>query len=118
MAGISKASIPWMKKCSQIVRGLTRGKINKGNIIALRDFALAKYSDLYAQRKVLNFSKAFLKHLATTRFDPRYAAFDLFLELPKSPKTRKRVTSRIVMKTDVENVLCAVKQAYKTGEID
>jgi hypothetical protein len=118
MAGISKASVPWMKKCSQIMWSLTHGKLNKGNVIALRDFVLAKYSDLYAQRKVLNFSKAFLKHLAKTRFDPRYAAFDLFLELPKSPKTRKRVTSRIVMKTDVENVLCAVEHAYETGEID
>ena len=69
---------------------------------------LAKHSDLYAQRKVLNFSKAFLKQLAKSRFDPRYAAFDLFLELPKTPKTRKRVTSRIITKTDVQNVLRAV----------
>lgn len=97
---------------------VTRGQLNKGNIIALRDYVLTKYSDLYAQRKVLNFSNAFLKHLAKIRFELRYAAFDLFLEFPKSPKTRKRVTSRIVTNLDVENALCVIERAYETQEID
>jgi hypothetical protein len=107
-----------MKKCALLAWSLTRGQLTKHNVVSLRNCVLTKYTDLYAQRKVLNFSKAFLKHLTKTRFDPRYAAFDLFLELPKSPKTRKRVTSRIVTKPDVENVLWAVEQDYETGEID
>jgi integrase len=118
IAGVSRASIPWILKCAETFWNVTRGHLNKGNIIALRDYVLTKYSDFYAQRKVLNFSKAFLKHLAKTRFDLRYAAFDLYLELPKSPKTRKRVTSRILTKLDVENVLRAIERAYEIQEID
>ena len=48
----------------------------------------------------------------------RYQAFELYLELPKALKDRKHVTSRIVTKEDIENVLTEIKGAYKDGEID
>jgi hypothetical protein len=44
----------------------------------IRQQLSAKYTDVYARRKVLNFAIAFLKYLAKTHFDARYQAFDLF----------------------------------------
>jgi hypothetical protein len=52
----------------------------------LRQYVLRKYVDVYAKRKVINFSKAFFRYLSQTRFDTRYQAFELFLELPKALK--------------------------------
>jgi hypothetical protein len=38
--------------------------------------------------------------------------------MPKGLKARKHVTSRIVTKEDIENVLLAIRQAYAKGELD
>jgi len=51
-------------------------------------------------------------------FDQRYTAFDLFLQLPRSIKEQKRVTERIVVKEDVENVLAAIGQAHRSRGVD
>jgi len=78
VAGISKASIPWMKRCSLTFWNATQGIVSKERCDALRQQLSAKYTDVYAPRKVLNFATAFLKYLAKTHFDARYQAFDLF----------------------------------------
>jgi len=118
IAGISKASIPWMNRCSVTFWNATRGTITKERCEALRKHMSERYTDIYARRKVMNFATAFLRYLAKTHFDPRYQSFDLFLEMPKCLKARKHVTSRIVTKEDVENVLLAIRQAYEEREID
>jgi hypothetical protein len=118
VAGISKASIPWMKRCSLTFWNVTNGTISKERCDALRKNLSTRYTDVYAPRKVLNFATAFLKYLAKTHFDTRYQAFDLFLEMPKGLKTRKHVTNRIVTEQDVENVLSAIERTYQNGEID
>jgi integrase len=84
----------------------------------LRDNILSKYHDVYAKRKTLGFARAFLRYLSKSKFDERYAAFDLFLELPRAVKERKHVTSRIVTKEDVENVLEAIEHAHNNGRLD
>jgi integrase len=84
----------------------------------LRDNILSKYHDVYAKRKTLGFARAFLRYLSKSKFDERYAAFDLFLELPRAVKERKHVTSRIVTKEDVENVLKAIERAYNNRQLD
>ena len=84
----------------------------------LRDHILTKYQDADAKRKVLQFARAFLRYMSTVSFDQRYAVFDLFLQLPRSVKERKHVTSRIVTKEDIENILTAIKQAHRSGGID
>ena len=118
VAGISKASIPWMKRCSKTFWNATRGIISKKRCDALRTHLSERYTDVYAPRKVMNFATAFLKYLSKTHFDTRYQAFDLFLEMPKGLKARKHVTSRIVTQADVENVLHTIKIAFNDGEID
>ena len=114
VAGISKASVPWMKRCSRTFWDGTKGVVSKERLDALRKHLAARYTDMYAPRKVMNFASAFLKYLAKTHFDARYQAFELFLEKPKSLKARKHVTSRIVTKEDVENVLRALEAAFLT----
>jgi integrase len=84
----------------------------------LRQYVLRKYVDVYAKRKVINFSKAFFRYLSKTRFDTRYEAFELFLEMPKVLKTHKHVTNRIVTKGDIENLLLAIKKAHENKQID
>ncbi len=117
IAGISKASVPWMKRCSLTFWHITKGKISKEQCDALRRHRSTRFADLSAQRKVLNFATAFLKYLAKTPFDTRYMAFDLFLEMPKRLKTRKHVTDRIIPRDDVNNVLSII-EAHQNREID
>ncbi len=118
VAAISKASIPWMNRCSLTFWQVTNGIISKERCDALRQRLSARYTDIYAPRKVLTFATAFLNYLAKTHFNARYKAFDLFLEMPKGLKARKHVTSRIVTKEDVGNVLFAIKTAFENDEID
>ncbi len=107
-----------MNKATDIVWTCTHGIISKETTDAVRNIALARYNCVYSQRKVLNFAKGLLKYLTKTKFDTRFLAFELFLEMPKVLKTRKHVTSRIVTKEDVENVLKAIEQAHNNGRVD
>jgi integrase len=84
----------------------------------MRAFLFSKYDDYYAQSKVLNFTKGFLKYQSKLTFDQRYLAFDMFLEKPKVRKVQKRMTSRVVTKDDIEHILSAVKQSVQQGSID
>jgi integrase len=108
----------WLRKAADIFWKQTKGNISRATLTALRSYVLSKYTDGHAKRKVLNFAKAFLRYLEKTRLDPRYGAFSLFLELPKSLKNQKCDTSRVVTKADVENVLRAIKQACNTGRVN
>ncbi len=94
-----------MKKATEILCGCTNGVISKATLDVVRDTALSKYKCTHAKRKVLNFTKGFLKYLTNTTFDTRFLAFELFLKMPKVLKIRKHVTSRIVTKEDVKNGL-------------
>jgi hypothetical protein len=118
IAGLSDKTINWLKKAADILWANTKGEITRIIANELRNYVLTKYSDIYAKRKVINFTKAFLRYLSKTRFDTRYQAFELYVELPKALKERKHVTSRIVTKEDIENVLTAIERAYREGEID
>ena len=117
IAGISKGTVPWINKQSQTFWHATKGKISKANTEELREYTLTKYTDIYAKRKVLNFSKAFLRYLAKTRFDARYKAFDLFLGMPKSVKESKGVTQRVITIEDIKKVLSVVKEGFEKCEL-
>ena len=84
----------------------------------MREALFSKYNDFYSQGKVLNFAKGFLRYQAKLTFDQRYLAFDLFLEKPKVRKVSKKMTARIVTKSDVERVLSVINQEKERGFID
>ena len=56
----------------------TKGTISKASLDQLRAFLFKKYDDYYAQSKVLNFAKGFLKYQAKLTLDPRYLALICF----------------------------------------
>ncbi len=93
----------------------TNGSISKEAIDKLRLFVLNKYRSEDSHIKVLSFAKSFLKFLIKARLDSRYHAFEVFLERPRAIKTRNNVTSRIVTKEDIENILAHVGNARKDG---
>ncbi|MGZ4937055.1 MAG: hypothetical protein ACXV4C_10985 [Halobacteriota archaeon] len=107
-----------MEKAAKMLCDCSSGIISKVTMDAVRDITLGKYGSEFSRRKVLNFTKGFLKYLTKTTFDTRYLAFELFLAMPKVLKTRKHVTSRIIIKEDVENLLAAIRQAHSREQID
>ena len=116
--GLTPKTVTWLKKAAELLWKATKGVISMSTTSHLRDHVLQKYHDMDAKRKVLQFARAFLRYMSKVSFDQRYAVFDLFLQLPRSVKERKHVTSRIVTKEDIENILTAIKQAHRSGGID
>jgi len=98
-----------MNKAAEIVWNCTYGIISTIAMDAVRDVASTKYTCVYSKRKILYFTKGLLKYLTKTTFDTRFQAFEVFLAMPRVLKTRKHVTSRIVTREDVENVLKAIE---------
>jgi hypothetical protein len=117
-AGLASKSITWLKKSASLFWNATNGFISVLTLHKLRNHVLEKYRDIDAKRKVLQFARAFLGYMSKIRFDQRYVAFDLFLQLPRSVKEQKRVTDRIVTKEDIENVLIEIRNAHHSGDID
>jgi hypothetical protein len=115
--GIRTKSIDWINRAAQALWGCTRGDISYQTMTALRTFALEKYNSVDSHSKVLSFARAYLSHLAKTRQDPRYQSFNAYLDLPKALTERKAVTSRIVTKDDINNVLRHIKKAEQDGHL-
>jgi len=116
--GLTSKTVTWLKKSAEFLWNSTKGVVSISTMHSLRGSVLTKYQDTDAKHKNLQFARAFLRYLAKISFDQRYASFELYLEMPKAVKTRKHVTSRIVTKEDVENVLKAIEQAHRCGKLD
>ncbi|MGA7076651.1 MAG: hypothetical protein WBZ42_08945 [Halobacteriota archaeon] len=117
-AGLTHKSSVWIVKAAEIFWKHTKGTISKDSLDQLRAFLFKKYDDYYAQSKVLNFTKGFLKYQAKLTLDPRYLAFDMFLEKPRVRKIKKKMTARVVTKDDIEHVLAVIKEEMLRGLID
>ncbi|MGA3198818.1 MAG: hypothetical protein ABSD89_05370 [Halobacteriota archaeon] len=117
-AGVARKTVIWLEKAAELLWNATKGIVSVSTLQNLRNYVLKKYCDIDAKRKVLQFARAFLQYMSKISFDQRYAAFDLYLLLPRSVKERKHVTSRIVTKDDVKNVLKAIEQTHRTGRVD
>jgi len=115
--GIAQKSRDWIFRSSEALWTITQGEISHKTVNALRDSLLEKYESADSHSKVLSFAKSFLKFLTTTKAEPRYQTFAPYLELPKTVKERKSVTSRIVTKEDISNVLQYIAKAERGEEI-
>ena len=115
--GLAEKSQDWIFRSSEALWAITQGEISPDTVIALRDSVLEKYESVESHSKVLTFAKSFLKFLATTRVEPRYLTFAPYLELPKTVKERKSVTSRIVVKEDICNILQYIARAERERKI-
>ena len=72
--GLSRQTTNWLRKGAEILWNSTKGELSNTTVDALRQHVLRKYVDVYAKRKVINFSKAFFRYLSKTHFDTRYQA--------------------------------------------
>ncbi len=116
-SGLTRKSQDWIRRAAKAIWNYTNGSVNKSNLDTLRTNILQRYQSTDAVSKMLSFAIAFLKYLTKTRLDNRYYAFSIFLERPKTLKHRKRVTSRIITKQDIEHVLAYIKTAELEGRL-
>jgi hypothetical protein len=79
----------------------------------LRNYTLTQFTSTDSWGKVLNFTRAFLKYLSKLHLDPSYQNFTLFLDMPKSRKDRKTVTSRVVTVSEISQVVNGIIGAYE-----
>lgn len=110
MIEVANKSKERLQRVSRILWDITNGTISKKQMETLLQSTLNKYQSEDSRRKKLAFAKAFLKYLTKTRLDNRYRAFKVFLEMPKTLKKRKNITSRIITKNDIQNILTFVKK--------
>jgi hypothetical protein len=115
--GLADTSRDWVVRAARTLWLNSRREISQRTIERLRVTTLAQYSSVWSHGKTLAFAKSFLKYLTKMRLDNRYLAFDMFLEMLKKVKTRKAVTSRIITKADIENVLAHIERAKREGRI-
>ncbi|MGZ4934354.1 MAG: hypothetical protein ACXV49_07635 [Halobacteriota archaeon] len=116
--GLAPKSQDWIHRAHEALWSVTAGVVSEDSMTALRDYTLATYSSVESHKKILSFSTAFLRFLSKTTFNQQFQAYAVFLELPKTVKTRKAVTGRIVTIDDIRNVLAYVKRAYDEGRIN
>jgi integrase len=116
-SGLAEKSRDWINRASKLLWDCTKGDISHQTVEMLRERALKEYTSPDSHSKVLSFAKSFLRFLATTRAEPRYVTFTPYLELPKTVKERKSITSRIVTKDDINNVLQHIAKAEQEGKI-
>ena len=114
---LAKKSQQWIDKDAVELWESTKGVVSQLTLKELRQNVLKKYESADSHSKVLSFAKSFLKFLTTTKAEPRYQTFAPYLELPKTVKERKSVTSRIVTKDDINNVLRHIAKAEREGQI-
>jgi integrase len=115
--GLTKYSIYWIDRAKKDIWESTRGLVSKESIDELHRFVLKKYRSEHSHVKVFGFAKAFLKFLTKARLDTSYYAFEVFLERPRAVKARNFVTSRIITKQDIENVLAYIRNSEENGSI-
>ncbi len=116
--GLAPKSQDWIRRADEAVWTVTEGVVSEDSMTALRNYTLKTYSSVESHKKILSFSTAFLKLLSKTTFSQQFQAYTVFLELPKTVKTRKAVTGRIVTIDDIRNVLAYIKRAYDEGRIN
>jgi hypothetical protein len=115
--GLAKKSKDWINRASQAMWDSTQGEISHQTMTSFRTYVLSKYSSVDAHRKVLGFAAAFLKYLAQVRVDPRYLSFTLFLERPRTTRTKKAITERIVTREDITSLFKRIDVYAEKGKI-
>jgi len=118
LSGVADKTKNWIETASQTFWEQTQGKINYDSINKLYNYTLERWNSRDSWSKVLSFAKAFLEYLAKTHFDQRYQVFDLFLEMPKNIKERKRTTDRAITKQDIKNVIKRILKSWKDEYLD
>ncbi|MGZ7171692.1 MAG: hypothetical protein ACXVI1_10900 [Halobacteriota archaeon] len=109
--GLAKKSMDWITRSSDALWESTRGEISHKTMTALRDTILDKYRSAYSHYKVLSFASGFLKFLSQTKMDSSYMSFAIYLERPRATMVRKAITSRIITRDAITDILQRIGDA-------
>jgi integrase len=115
--GLADKSQDWIIRAARDFWYSTQGIISQKTLEQFFTTTLTKYKSNWSYSKQLAFAKAFLKYLTKIKLDSRYYAFEVFLDRPKTLKERKRVTSRIITKDDIQNILSYIAKSKHEGYI-
>ena len=115
--GLAGTSQDWIIRAARDFWYATCGMISQKTLGQFLTMTLAKYKSYWSHGKQLAFAKAFLKYLTKIKLDNRYYAFEIFLERPKTLRERKNVTSRIITKEDIENILTHIRKSERDERI-
>ena len=116
--GLAQRSIDWLDRAAKQFWDHTQGEITQESLTQYRNFILTEYESRDSHSKTLGFSTAFLNHLSKLHMNPKYAAFSVYIELPKKRLIRKCVTSRIITIDDITNILKEIDNSENNGEIN
>ncbi len=115
--GLAKLSCKWIMQAAKMFWQATLSMISQNTLEQLRTETLQRYRSWWSHSKTLSFAKSFLSYLTKTKLDTRYLAFEVFLAMPKKVRVRKAVTSRIITRADIKNVLLHIKRAEYDSKI-
>jgi integrase len=115
--GLAEKSCDWISRAARKFWHATCGVISQATLEQFRTATFKKYWSEWSHSKTLAFARAFLRYLTKIKLDIRYNAFEVFLDRPKALKERKNITTRIITKTDIENILSYIKRSQLDGYI-
>jgi len=92
----------------------TKGKITKENLLAVSsELTQSKYSYVYV-KKFYTYINNFIKFLGHAQDNPSLLNMTMYMRCPKSKRTIKLMTTRIMDTADISNTIEAIKQAHET----
>ena len=99
-----------IRQIAGIIWEQTQGIISHDRLRALHDYFIQTYPSDSSRQKCFIYTRAFMKFLHKTRFDPRLISYLTMFEKPKT-KTHKILHARIVTKQDIQNTLTRINEA-------
>jgi integrase len=99
-----------IRKIAGFIWEQTQGIISHDRLRALYDYFVQTYPSDSSRQKCFIYTRAFMKYLQKTRFDPRLTSYLAVFEKPKA-KTHKILHARIVTKQDIRNTLTRINEA-------
>jgi len=106
--GLSASSTQDIKKAAGILWESTKGQINQERLNLLADTILKKYTSWTSIHKMFLYCRNFLKYLYKLRMDPQILAYLTIFEKPKTRRTVKLMTDRIITMPDIQILLSAI----------
>ena len=103
--GLSPSSIQDIKKAASLLWESTQGCINHESLNNLANTILQKYTSWTSIHKMFLYNRNFLKYLYKMRMDPQILAYLSIFEKPKTRKTVKLMTDRIITIQDIKRLL-------------
>jgi hypothetical protein len=105
MTGLSLNHVRSVKSIIRWFDDKTNGRIDKNILIAIsNELSSSKYSYVYIKKFYTHINN-FIKHLGRAHNDPSLLNMTMYMRMPKSRRTIKLMTSRIMDSEDITNAI-------------